>query len=124
MTLHGICNSLYIIYDLALQGVCRVVWFHKEAGGHGEEGGDRHGDREQGEEEAEQPRVESSPSRHKALVRVDDDEEAEEEILVDDLGGDVDDVLQLIEAGAVPPLQLLPLCQVFPSPLLRHFLKD
>jgi hypothetical protein len=33
---------------------------------------------------------------------VDDDEEAEEEVLVNDLGGDVDDVLQLDETGAVP----------------------
>ena len=111
------------IYDLALQGVCWVVLLYKEACGHGEEGGDRHGDREQGEEEAEEPRVKSPSSGDKALVRVDDDEEAKEEVLVDDLGGHVDNVLELDEAGAVPPLQLLPLCQVAPRPVIQQILK-
>ena len=114
--------SWFFLY-LALQCVCWVVLLHKEAHGHGEEGEDRHGDQEQGEEEAEQARVESPPSCDKALVRVDDDEEAKEEVLVDDLGGDMDNVLELDEAGAVPPLQLLPLCQVSPLPLIHQILK-
>ena len=115
---------LRIYNDLALQGVCWVVLLYKEACGHGEEGGDCHGDREQGEEEAEEARVESPPLRDKALVCVDDEEEAKEEVLVDDLGGHVDNVLELDEAGAVPPLQLLPLCQVAPRPVIQQILKD
>ena len=113
----------WFFLHLAIQRVCWVVLFYKEAQGYGEEGGDSHGDREQGEEEAEEPRVESPSSGDKALVRVDDDEEAKEEVLVDDLGGDVDNVLELDEAGAVPSLQLLPLCQVAPIPLIRQILK-
>ena len=106
-----------------MQCVCWVVLLCKEAHGHGEEGGGRHADQEQGEEEAEEARVESPSSCDKALVRVDDDEEAKEEVLVDDLRGDMDNVLELDEAGAVPSLQLLPLCQVAPLPLIHQILK-
>ena len=115
--------SLRIYNDLALQGVCWVVPFYKEACGHGEKGGDRHGDREQGEEEAEEARVESPPLCDKALIRVDDEEEAKEEVLVDDLRGHVDNVLELDEAGTVPSLQLLALCKVAQRPLLQQILK-
>ena len=95
--------------DLALQGVCWVVLLYEEADGHGEDVEDGHGDREEGEQKAQDARVESPASRDKALVSVDDDEESEEEVLVDDLGGDVDDVLELNEARALPTFQLLPL---------------
>ena len=94
---------------LALEGVCWVVLLCQEADGHGEDVEDGHGDREEGEQKAQDARVESPASRDKALVSVDDDEESEEEVLVDDLGGDVDDVLELNEARALPTFQLLPL---------------
>ena len=131
--------SWFFLY-LALQCVCWVVLLHKEAHGHGEEGEDGHGDSEE-EEEATQElknykifpffenckpkeaRVESPPARYKSLVCVDDDEEAKKEVLVDDLGGDVDDVLELDETGTLPSLQLLPLCQVTPLPLVQQFVK-
>ena len=94
---------------LALEGVCWVVLLGEEADGHGEDVEDGHGDREEGEQKAQDARVESPASRDKALVSVDDDEESEEEVLVDDLGGHVDDVLELNEARALPTFQLLPL---------------
>ena len=94
---------------LALEGVCWVVLLCEEADGHGEDVEDGHGDREEGEQEAEDAGVESPASRDKALVSVDNDEEPEEEVLVDDLGRDVHDVLELNEARALPTFQLLPL---------------
>ena len=110
-------------HDLSLQVVCRVVSLNQEADGHGEEGKDRHGDSEQGEQEAKQSRVECSLSSEKAFVRVYDDEEAKEEVLVDDLGGDMDDVLELDKAGAVPTFQFLAFGQVSPIPLVQQSLQ-
>ena len=52
-----------------------------------------------------------------------DDEEAKEEVLVDDLGGDMDDVLELDKAGAVPTFQFLAFGQVSPIPLVQQSLK-
>ena len=109
--------------DLALQGVCWVVLLYEEADGHGEDVEDGHGDREEGEQEAEDAGVESPASRDKALVSVDNDEEPEEEVLVDDLGGDMDDVLELDKAGAVPTFQFLAFGQVSPIPLVQQSLQ-
>lgn len=47
---------------------------------------------------------------------MDDDEEAEEEVLVNDLSGHMDDVFELPKAAAVPEVHLLHLGQIAPVP--------